>query len=65
VIAYFKEEGYSESGAVKAFNYYAKNSWKDSNDKPVKNWKQKMNGNWMRDEYKTPAKEEKNDDLIM
>lgn len=52
VIAYFSENGYSKDSAIKAFKYYAENDWKDSQDKPVKNWKQKMQGVWFKDENK-------------
>jgi len=51
VKTYFKEKGYSPEGAQKAFDYYVAGEWKDSGGKPVKNWKQKMLGVWMRPEY--------------
>src|ERR1035437_8530033 len=44
VHAYFKEKGYTETSATKAFEFYNCADWKDSNGKQVKNWKQKMNG---------------------
>jgi len=46
VKAYFKEKGYSEVSAEKAFNYYDIAGWKDSKGNQVKNWKQKMMGVW-------------------
>jgi len=49
VIAFFNENGYSEKGAQKAFEYYSDANWHDSKGFPVKNWKQKMRGNWFRD----------------
>lgn len=49
---YFKQEGYSEEAAQRAYNHYHKGNWHDSNGKKVKNWKQKMSTNWMKDEYK-------------
>jgi hypothetical protein len=52
VIAYFEEKGYKKEIAEKAFNYYDSADWKDSKGNKVKNWKQKMNGNWFKDEYK-------------
>lgn len=52
VIAYFKEKGYTAEGAKKAFDYYDVAEWKDAKGNQVKNWKQKMLGVWMRDEYK-------------
>ena len=52
---YFIEKGYKVEAAVKAFNYYAAGNWKDSNGRPVKNWQQKMNGVWFKDENKVTA----------
>ena len=52
---YFIEKGYKVEAAVKAFNYYAAGNWKDSNGRPVKNWQQKMNGVWFKDENKVAA----------
>ena len=54
VKAYFKQKGYSEEGAIKAFNSYEASEppWHDSRGNPVKMWKQKMLNNWFRDEFK-------------
>jgi len=52
VVKYFKENGYTEISAIKAFNYYSVAEWKDSKGKKVKNWKQKMQGVWFKDENK-------------
>ena len=59
VVEYFRENGYTESAATKAFNYYEEDRldrngrvWKDSNGKTVKSWKQKMRGVWFKDENK-------------
>jgi hypothetical protein len=52
VIIYFKENGYKESVAKKAFSYYDANDWKDSTGNQVKSWKQKMIGVWFKDENK-------------
>lgn len=49
---YFKENGYTKDSAVKAFNYYSENNWKDSRNNQVKNWKQKMQGVWFKEENK-------------
>ena len=49
---YFKENGYKEDTAIKMFKSYSINDWKDSNDKPVKNWKQKAINVWFKDENK-------------
>ena len=52
VILYFNEKGYTKDSAVKAFHYYQENNWKDSRNNQVKNWKQKMQGVWFKDENK-------------
>ena len=52
VISYFQEKGYSKKSAEKAFEYYNIGNWKDSNGNQVKNWKQKMQGVWFKDENK-------------
>ena len=52
VIKYFKENGYDENLASRAFKYYDTANWKDSKGKQVKNWKQKMQGVWFKDENK-------------
>lgn len=49
---YFIENGYTKEAAIKAFNYYAENDWKDSKNNKVKNWKQKMQGVWFKEENK-------------
>lgn len=48
VKAYFKSEGYSESLAETFFKGYDVNDWKDSNEKPIKNWKQKAIQVWFK-----------------
>jgi len=52
VIEYFKENGYSEQVAKKAFKYYDSGNWTDSKGNKVKNWKQKMIAVWFKDENK-------------
>ena len=52
VVAYFLENGYSEVIGKKAYNYYATANWMDSKGKQVKNWKQKMQGVWFKEENK-------------
>ena len=52
VIDYFKEKGYTEISAKKAFDYYDIANWKDSKGNQVKNWKQKMISVWMKPENK-------------
>lgn len=48
---YFKSKGYTEESAAKFHEYYSVNDWKDSRDKPVKNWKQKCLSVWFKPEY--------------
>ncbi len=48
---YFSEKGFSGI-AQKVFDYYSTADWKDANGNQVKNWKQKVQGNWFRDENK-------------
>jgi hypothetical protein len=59
VIEYFKEKGYTEDSARKAFEFYNVANWTDSNGKEVKNWKQKMLSVWMKEENKQVANERK------
>lgn len=49
---YFKENGYSEASALTAFKYYSTANWHDRDNKPVKNWKQKMISVWFTDKNK-------------
>jgi DNA invertase Pin-like site-specific DNA recombinase len=49
---YFFENGYSEITAQKFFDYYSVASWKDSKGNKVKNWKQKAQSVWFKDENK-------------
>ncbi len=56
VKAFFLEKGYSESSAIKAFNYYDVANWIDGKGNKVKNWRQKMNGVWFKEENKAVDK---------
>lgn len=49
---YFKENGYKEETAIKAFNSYDIAGWHDTHGKPVLNWKQKMINVWFTEENK-------------
>lgn len=51
----FCEENGFGNIAQQAFDYYSKNDWKDRDDNPVKNWKQKLRGVWFK-----PGNEQKN-----
>lgn len=53
VVDYFIENGYIQTAALKAFNYYTVGDWNDSRGNPVKNWKQKMQSVWFKEENKT------------
>ena len=48
---FFKEKGYTEEAAVKAFDYYTDGNWHDKSVSPVRNWKLKMHV-WFKDGYK-------------
>lgn len=56
VIKFFEENGYTN--AEKAWHYYNDAEWKDSNGKPVLNWKQKMRVVWFKDENKKKIDEQ-------
>jgi hypothetical protein len=49
---YFIENNYSEDAAIKAFKYYDTADWHDSKGNKVKNWKQKMQSVWFKEENK-------------
>ena len=49
---YFRDNGYSEKAAEKAYHYYNDADWHDSKGNKVKSWKQKMRGVWFSDENK-------------
>jgi hypothetical protein len=56
---YFFENGFSEISAQKFFDYYSIANWKDSKGNKVKNWKQKAQAVWFKDENKTQSNEPK------
>lgn len=51
---FFKEKGYKEETAIRAWNHYENGEpkWTDTNGKPVISWKQKMLTNWCKPENK-------------
>lgn len=59
VVAYFTANGYTEQSARKAFEYYNVAGWKDGKGNKVKNWKQKMNAVWFKDENLIPTSKSK------
>jgi len=54
---YFKENGYKENTAIKFFKYYDTGNWNDAKGNPVKNWKQKAQSVWFKEENKIEIKE--------
>lgn len=59
VTAFFKEKGYNEKLAKTFFDGYNVNDWKDSNNKPIINWKMKAIQVWFKDDNKLEIKENK------
>jgi hypothetical protein len=53
VMQYFEENGYTIEAGTKAWHYYDTANWHDARGQPVKNWKQKMQAVWFKDENKT------------
>jgi len=49
---YFFENGYKREAGTKAYNYYSVANWQDSKGNKVKNWKQKMQAVWFKDEHR-------------
>jgi len=49
---YFGDNGYSIEAADKAYNYYAIADWHDSKGNKIRNWKQKMQAVWFKDDNK-------------
>ena len=47
---YFKQNRYTENSAIRAFNFYDVANWHDSKGNKVKNWKQKMQSVWFKEE---------------
>ena len=52
VLAYFEEHKYKKTEAEKAYHFYNNRNWSDSNNRPVKNWKLKMQEVWFKEENK-------------
>ena len=57
VKSYFKEKGYQQAVAERAFDYYTTMNWKDGSGKQVLNWKGKMLSVWMKPEFKIKEEE--------
>jgi len=52
VILYCQEKGFDAVLANRAFEHYNIADWHDAHGKKVKNWKQKINTNWLKPENK-------------
>lgn len=48
VKVFFRDKGYREDAAIKAFNYYTDGNWHDKSGSPVRNWRLKMHV-WFKD----------------
>lgn len=53
---YFLQNGYKEDAGEKFYNYYSVANWKDGKGNKVKNWKQKAQAVWFKDENKIEVK---------
>lgn len=52
VVQFFKEKGFSEHLAARAWSSYDANNWRDSKNQKIVNWKMKMIQVWFREENK-------------
>lgn len=59
VKAYFIENGFSETAAIRAFKHYDTGNWHDTNGNQVINWKQKLRTNWFTPENQAPVHKER------
>ena len=50
------KNGYKEDAGEKFYNYYSVANWKDGKGNKVKNWKQKAQAVWFKDENKIEVK---------
>lgn len=55
---FVQSEGFPREFAEKIFKYYADADWHDSKGNKVKNWKQKIRGNWLKPENKNYGKQQ-------
>jgi len=55
--SYADERGYSHHIAEKAWHNYENAGWKDSKDKEIKNWKNKLNNVWFKEDHKLKKQE--------
>jgi hypothetical protein len=54
--SYFQEHGYSLDTAVTSFRGYSEADWIDTRGNKIKNWKQKVNNVWFKEENKAVDK---------
>lgn len=57
-IDYCKKNGFGHI-AEKAWNYYCAGDWHDTQGRPVKSWKQKLQGVWFNSEKNPPPEQER------
>lgn len=50
VETYFVENNYKREAGIRAWKYYNESNWEDSKGNKVRNWKQKMQGVWFKEE---------------
>lgn len=60
VKSYFAQNGFSDQSAIKAFNFYDVADWVDSKGTKIRNWKQKMQGVWFKDENRAVGQSQSN-----
>lgn len=52
IIDYFVEKGFTGISAIKFYDYYSVANWHDSKGTKIRNWKQKAQSIWFKDENK-------------
>ena len=60
---YFNENGYSDAAAQTFVKYYDAGDWTDSKGNKVKNWKQKAQSVWFKDENKIVEAKKQSDEI--
>lgn len=63
-IEYFKANGYKTDIALRAFKGYSESGWKDSQGKPVLNWKQKCQHVWFKPEHKSKVDNRTQEEIV-
>ena len=65
VTIYCKEKGYNTTLAAKIFEYYETANWHDAKGQKVRNWKQKIQGVWFKDNDSYKLSEEKKESTFV